>query len=164
MTLARALFIPLLLCLLYPLAVFSQAAPTVSMPKDPLAVMSLARDKNGLDSPDVRPWHIRGTYTFFDENGKPEDTGVYEEWWVSARKYKRSFTSPKFTQVEYATESGLFREGSQDWPSGYRMLLRSALIEPFPNDEILKGFKLEQHIVSLGKGKFDCVTLKYPLR
>jgi hypothetical protein len=143
--------------------VFPQATPAVSMPKDPFDVLFLAREKNGLDSPDVRPWHIRGTYTFYGTNGKPEDTGVYEEWWVSSRRYKRSFTSPKFVQVEYATESGLFREGSQDWPSGYRLLLRSNLIEPMPSEDILRGFKLEQHIVSLGKGKFDCVTLKEPL-
>jgi hypothetical protein len=27
-----------------------------------------------------------GTYTFFDSDGNPKDSGVYEEWWFSDQK------------------------------------------------------------------------------
>src|SRR5215471_14974129 len=100
------------------------------MPSDPAALMSLAREKNGLSSSDVQPWHIRGTYTFFDNDGTPYDTGVYEEWWFSDQKYKRSYIGSKIKQVDYATRTGLYREGYQDWLGSNELSLRSALIDP----------------------------------
>jgi TonB family protein len=133
------------------------------MPTDPTALMSLAREKNGLDSLDVQPWHIRGTYTFFDNDGNPQDSGVYEEWWFSEKKYKRSYVSAKFNQVDYATGTGLYREGSQEWPGFNVMSLRTALIEPLLYDNTLKEFKLEQHTEAAGKAKINCVTLHYAL-
>ena len=133
------------------------------MPGDPTALISLAREKNGLNSSDVQPWHIRGTYTFFDNDGKPMNTGVYEEWWFSEQKYKRSYADAKFKQVDYATGTGLYREGSQDWPGFNELSLRSSLIDPLPDDGTLKEFKLEQHAEPVGKSNINCVTLHYPL-
>jgi hypothetical protein len=154
----------LFLGLVSPIPLLAQAAPTTPLPNDPVALMSLAHEKNGLNSPDVQPWHIRGSYTFFDKDGKSEDTGVYEEWWVSPKKYKRSYTSTKFKQVEYATGSGLYREGSQDWPGANEMLIRSNLIEPLPGDDVLKEFTPEEQPESIGNVKLNCVVLEYPLR
>jgi Gram-negative bacterial TonB protein C-terminal len=163
MTLLLARFLVLCLCLMSPLVLFSQPAPSQPVPSDPATLMSLAREKNGLNSSDVQPWHIRGTYTLFDIDGKPQNSGVYEEWWFSEQKYKRSYTSAQFKQVDYATGTALYREGSQDWPGFYEVSLRSDLIEPLPEDSTLKEFKLEQHTESVGKGKINCVTLRYPM-
>ena len=124
--------------------------------------MSLGLAKNGLNSADVRPWHIHGSYSLFSKDGKAEDSGVYEEWWVSATRYKRTFTSQHLTQTEYATGAGLFREGSQDW-LGSEIVLRSSLIEPLP--EITSGeFTFKQHTESEGKSNLACVSLTYPMR
>ena len=164
MTLPRTRLLSLSLCLISPLTLLSQTVPPAPLPSDPVVLMSLARERNGLNSPDVHPWHIRGTYTTFDTNGKVDDTGVYEEWWVSPAKYKRSYTGTKFKQVDYATGNGLCREGTQDWPSSKEMLLRSNLIEPLPDDDALKEFKPQLHGISIGKAKLSCVKLSYPLR
>ena len=43
-------------------------------------------------------------------------------------------------------------------------MLRTSLIQPLLENELLKEFKLKQHNESIEKGKFDCVTLDYPLR
>jgi hypothetical protein len=144
--------------------VLCKAAQEGSLPKDPAALFALAREKNGLESSDVRPWHIRGSYTFYDIKSNVGDKGVYEEWWVSAARYKRSFTGQKFTQTEYATGGRLLRTGSQDWPSSNEMLLRSSLIEPLLYDSILKEFILKRHTKSIGKYKLDCVFFTYPVR
>jgi TonB family protein len=162
MTLLRACFLAFCLYLMSPLMLFSQAERSQLIPADPATLMSLAREKNGLSSSDVQPWHIRGTYTFFDNDGKAQDTGVYEEWWFSEKKYKRSYADAKFKQVDYATGTGLYREGSQDWPGFNGLSLRSSLIEPLPDDSTLLDFKLEQHAEQVGKGKINCVTLRYP--
>ena len=144
------------------LDVFCQTPTVGSLPKDPVVLMSLGLEKNGLNSADVRPWHIRGSYTLYNKDGKAEDNGVYEEWWVSATKYKRTFTSQHLTQTEYATGAGLFRDGSQDW-LGSEIALRSSLIEPLP--AITPGeFTFKQHTESEGKSKLTCVSLTYPMR
>jgi len=142
----------------------SQDVPTVPMPKDPAALLSLGHDKNGLNSSDVKPWHIRGNYTFYDSDGKVEDKGVYEEWWISEKQYKRSFSGTKFAQAEFATGDGLFRTGSQAMPSASAMMLRTNLIQPLLENDLLKEFKLKQHNESIKREKYDCVTLNYPLR
>lgn len=71
------------------------------MPKDPNALMQLAARVNGLGSPDMKPWHLKANYQTFDADGKPKDQGTFEEWWASPEKYKISYTSPSFNQVEY---------------------------------------------------------------
>jgi len=154
-------FLVVFLCVWAPGPVLCKAAQEGSLPKDPAALFALACEKNGLESSDVQPWHIRGSYTFYDIKGNVEDKGVYEEWWVSAGRYKRSFTGQKFTQTEYATGGRLLRTGSQDWPSANVMLLRSSLIEPLLYDPILKEFTLKWHKKSFGKDKLDCVVFTY---
>lgn len=123
--------------------------------------MSLALEKNGLNSFDVRPWHIRGNYTIYDIDGKVDDKGVYEEWWVSPTRYKRSFTGYQLTQTDYATGTGLFRDGLMEWTDA-QVSMREHLIEPVP--EIPSGeFKLKERSISVGNVKLGCVELKFPL-
>jgi TonB family protein len=158
----RLLSAPLLFCsLVCSLPLLAQTAPATPLPSDPSGLMLLAHDKNGLSSPDLQPWHIRGSYTFFDKDGKAEDTGVYEEWWMSPKKYKRSYQSTKFKQVEYATGSGLFREGAQEWPGENELLMRQNLIDPLPGGDLLKEFTLEQVPEAIGGVKLNCVILEY---
>lgn len=151
-------------CLSAPLTVLAQTAPPAPISTDPIALMSLAREKNGLTSVDVHPWHIRGSYTTFDDKGKIDDTGVYEEWWFSPSKYKRSYTGTKFNQTDYATGAELYRVGEQHWPIAYAAHLRSDLIEPLPADDTLKEFTPQLRATSFGKAKLSCVKLTYPLR
>jgi TonB family protein len=127
-----------------------------------MALMALAHDKNGLVGSDIKPWHIHGTYRSFDAKGKPENEGTYEEWWVSATKYKRSFTNPKSTQTDYATGTTFLRDGSQEWPIGFEPLLRASLIEPLPEVSQLNGFTLQAQ--GFGKPSIECVSLTYPVR
>ena len=141
----------------------AQAAPT-SLPQDPSILMALAHDKNGLVGPNIMPWHIHGTYRSFDKKGKPEYEGTYEEWWISDAKFKLSFTNPRFTQTDYANGALLLRDGSQEWQSGYELLLRASLLEPLPDVSQLKGFTLQHLSRAAGKDSIDCVALTYPLR
>jgi hypothetical protein len=90
------------------LHIVAQNAPG-ALPQDPMALMTLAHDKNGLVGSEIKPWHIRGTYRSFDTKGKPEYEGTYEEWWVNATNYKLSFTNPKSTQKDFATGAVLLR-------------------------------------------------------
>lgn len=129
----------LFLCLISSVVLSSQTLSPAPQRDDSQAFLSSARRVNGLDSDNVQPWHVRGTYKLFNKDGKVDDTGVYEEWWWSDINYKRSYTSSKFTQVEYAISKGLFRDGSQDWLGADTMMLRSSLIQPLLKEDELKG-------------------------
>jgi TonB family protein len=127
-------------------------------------LMSIAHDKNGLVGSDIRPWHIRATYRSFDMKGKPDYEGTYEEWWVSATKYKLSFTNPKSTQTDYATGTALLRDGFQEWQGGLELLLRASLIAPLPDVSQLNGFTLQRAAQAVGQSSIQCVALTYPVR
>jgi TonB family protein len=143
--------------------VIAQATSSV-LPQDPMALMALAHDKDGLVGSDIKPWHIRGTYRSFDTKGKPDYEGTYEEWWVNATKYKLSFTNPKSTQTDYATGTVLLRDGSQEWQSGIELLLRASLLEPLPDVSQLNGFTLRRWTQAVGQSSIECVGLTYPVR
>jgi TonB family protein len=125
--------------------------------------MSISHEKNGLTGNDIQPWHVHGTYRSY-KDGNLEYEGTYEEWWISPSQYKVSFTSPKFTQTDYAIGTALLRDGAQDWPNGAELLLRESLTDPLPDPAELKGFELRRSEQRVGKGKSDCLSLAYPLR
>src|SRR5467141_3375098 len=45
---------------------------------------------NGLQSTDLRPWHIVVTYDQFDEDGDNVHSGVYEEYWAGRKSTNAS--------------------------------------------------------------------------
>jgi TonB family protein len=141
---------------------FSQApAP---LPSDPAALMELAHNKNGLAGPGIRPWHVHGTFRSYDEKGKSENEGIYEEWWLSPSRYKRSFSSSSLTQTDIADGTDLFRDGQQDWPHGDEIALRERLINPVLSDDALKPYTLQERTQPAGSSKAVCVLMLYPVR
>jgi TonB family protein len=133
------------------------------LPQDPLALMTLAHEKNGLIGADVKPWHMHGTYHSY-KDGKLDYEGTYEEWWISPTKYKISFINPKQVQTDYATGDALLRDGTQEWLSGPELLLRGSFAEPLPDPAQLKDFTLVRSEQKVGKGKIECVSFTYPVR
>lgn len=150
-------------CAIASAAVACAQNPPSALPQDPLALMKLAHQKNGLTGPDITPWHVHGTYRSY-KNGKPEYAGTYEEWWISPTQYKVSFVSPKHVQTDYATGTALLREGEQDWLGGPELFLRFSLVDPLPAPSELKPFTLHRSSLSVGQAKLACVELKYKVK
>lgn len=86
----------------------------LALPSDPKELLQLAAKTNGLAGDDLKPWHLKASYTLFDWDGKQADEGIYEEFWAGPEKSKRIITSANFTQTEYTTAKGIFRTGSRD--------------------------------------------------
>jgi hypothetical protein len=95
---------------------------------------------NGLDSADLQPWHIVVTYDQFDEDGDNVHSGVYEEYWADAKKYKRIYKSDNFNQTDYATDKGLYRRDDQHWPDKAQSQVRAEILAPFSYAATLEGF------------------------
>ena len=61
------------------------------------------------------PWHLKVSFRVLDDEGKPKDSGTYEEFWVSPGKYRQSYTSAGFSQTDYGTANGIMRIGEPKW-------------------------------------------------
>jgi TonB family protein len=109
------------------------AAADPVMPKDPNALMQLAARVNGLASPDMKPWHLKANYQTFDADGKPKDTGVFEEWWVGPEKYKRSYSSSNFNQTLYWNGGKGWITGDPGWPPPPQEMVKQYLVHPLPD-------------------------------
>jgi hypothetical protein len=132
---------------------------TVALPQDPATLLSVAYGKNGLTGPDVKPWHMHGTYHHFDSKGKAEYEGTYEEWWVSPTKYKLRFTSPNFSRTDYANGSSLLRDGTQELPPGPELLLRTSVIEPLIDPSLLRNSHCSSAPLKPAKFSFRACSL-----
>lgn len=86
---------------------------------------------NGLESPDLKPWHVVESYDQFDEDGDNIHSGVYEEYWAGPKKFKRIYKSDDFNQTDFATDKGLYRLGDQKWPSRTQLQVRAEVLVPF---------------------------------
>lgn len=131
-------------------------APPAAMPSDPAAFIAAAAPLNGLDDPNMKPWHIKVSYQTFDDPGKPGYTGTFEEWWAGPKKSKRVYTSPQFNQTTYVTETGTYRVGDQYGPPVAESLVRQKLVSPMPTDADAEGAKLRRTSDPASKAKLTC--------
>jgi hypothetical protein len=116
---------------------------------------------NGLESVGLQPWHIVVSYDQFDEDGDNIHSGVYEEYWAGAKKFKRSYKSDDFNQTDYATDKGLYRRGDQQWPSRTQLQVRAEMIAPFwYGATLVKGFHARNMERIFSGYKFECVTIE----
>jgi hypothetical protein len=115
---------------------------------------------NGLQSTDLLPWHIVVTYDQFDEDGDNVHSGVYEEYWIAAKKYKRIYKSDNFNQTDYATDKGLYRLGDQQWPDRTQSQIRAEVIAPFSYAATLQGFHGRNVEHTFSGYKLDCVLVE----
>ncbi len=115
---------------------------------------------NGLQSTDLQPWHIVVTYDQFDEDGDNVRSGVYEEYWAGAKKYKRIYKSDNLNETDYATEKGLYRLGDQQWPDRAQLQVRGEIVDPFSYAATLVGFHGRTVEQTFSGYQLQCVMLE----
>jgi len=138
--------------------------PTGTNLKDTTTLISLASKANGLEDDSLRPWHIKANYEEFDENGNSTGTGAFEEWWVGHDKWKRSYRSSRFTQIEYKTPDGhqfVKPAGAAPWPDS---LVALELIDDMPGSSEMEESTPELREQRFGKNKLSCVMFSQPLQ
>ena len=65
------------------------------MPSDPAALLELAKKKNGLRNVGSAPWHLKASYEVLDDTAGIEETGSFEEFWVSEKKNEYHLRQPQ---------------------------------------------------------------------
>jgi TonB family protein len=144
-------------------SIAASASPSIpTMPADPAAIMALGSKLNGLDGTEISPWHIKATYQEFDSKGKLSGSASYEEFRISDKSYKRTYTSPTFTQTDYATERGLYRSGNQDWPGREETQVQIYLTAPIPLELGVPDTALKKQDLAVGATHLRCVISKLP--
>ncbi len=127
------------------------------MPADPNALMLLAARVNGLASADMKPWHLKANYQTFDDDGKPKDQGVFEEWWAGPDKYKISYSSASFNQVQYQDGSATFMSGDAKWPQLGEFLVEQYLVHPLPSATVIEKGKYIAKDTKVGAVTLQCL-------
>jgi TonB family protein len=114
---------------------------------------------NNLDGGDAKPWHIKISYTLTTPDGKPATQGTFEEFWTAPSKYKRTFSSAAFNQVEYGTADGPRRTRTPDSPPSDLQAVVDEFLRPIPLDPTTVGAaKLQAQSLMLGSTKLLCIT------
>jgi TonB family protein len=94
-----------------PAAVPVKDAPSAAMPSDPKELMLLAAKTNGLTGDDVKPWHLKGSFTLLNGVGAATDDGTFEMFWVNSHQFNVVYKSKVLSLTEYGTKSGVLRAG-----------------------------------------------------
>lgn len=156
---ARWLLSPLLLTVLLVAAPPAQSAAPAPLPKDPMALMHLGWQQNGLHGSDLKPWHVRASWQIVDDKGKPEKQGTWEMWWAGPQDSKTEYESPTVHETTWSTPKGTFRQGngSSGWMAS---LIQSFILNPLPSGAELAKAKLEEHRVRDHSVQLQCVSAR----
>ena len=73
---------------------------------DPGALIRMAAPLYDYASPDMKPWHIRYHYRYFDENGQAGGEGTFDYWRSAEKGSKAAWTQGDQTRVEWHTSAG----------------------------------------------------------
>lgn len=136
----------------------SPAAVDPVMPKDAMKLMLLGWRVNGVEGVN-EPWHLKATYQTFDADGKPKDQGVYEEWWASAKKWKRSYTSVGFSQTRYGDGDKTSMTGDPGWIPFEDEIAVAFLRRPLAGKEEIKYLFLTPGDRTIGGVVLHCILV-----
>jgi hypothetical protein len=132
------------------------------MPNDAKALMELAPQVNGLNTPGMKPWHVKLSYRAFDNKGKTKDQGTFEEWWAAPDQDKRAYESSTFKATEFVTKTGTYRSGSSSIPPLADYFVRGRLINPLPDLKNIAAAELRERNNLPSERGMRCVELAIP--
>ena len=131
---------------------------------DLIEQMNALETSTSLDSPDLKPWHLRATYDILDSAGKSTDHGTIEEWWAGPELWKLSFRGTDYVDIELQNADDRFHsEEPRSAPTLVRDVLRQ-IIHPAPTVSEIKQATLESQTVPFGPVKLGCVMVGRPVK
>lgn len=121
------------------------------------ALLEAASKANGLAGDDVKPWHLKGTYTVVD--GKKPETASIEEWSAARHRWRISYVGKILTStvwsVSRAHELKAKKDQLIDWEPVTDPISAAAMIKP--------DYELDLMHLNLSV-PLDCVSVVHPER
>lgn len=135
--------------------------PDAFQPHNPRDYFDLSAPMYNLNDAAQKPWHLKASYTIYDESSNPKTQGTYEHWWASPQLYRNSWERPGATHDAWRTVDGKHHYRGQGTLDYFEYALQSALLTPLPDDRDLdpSKFRLDQQTVTLGGIKLPCVMV-----
>lgn len=122
-----------------------------------------AAEGSSLDSPALKPWHMKLNVQMYDSLGNPSEQGMVEEWWTPTRD-KRAYTTPSYTATEIRNDKGLYRTAEKPLPPYLLDSVRDGVVHPMATAGEIDGARPELKVESLGSVKLDCIILNQPIK
>jgi TonB family protein len=145
------------------LAGFGQTAATSQpgLPQDPRAILATAAPFYDFNDPTLKPFHIKATYQLYDVNGKPEEQGRWEYWYVSSKEYRSSWVRADAARTEWHTANGaLYRKETGKALKYFERNITVSIFHPLPAEALLNSGRLhlETQNVQVGSQTMPCVV------
>jgi TonB family protein len=137
------------------------AAPPQGLPADPRAILDAAAPFYDFSDPSLKPLHIKATYQLYDENGKPEEKGMWEYWHISATEYRSSWTRGDAARTDWRTADGaLYRKENGKPLKYFERNIADSVFYPLPSKEMLDSgrYRLDVQNVPVGGQTMPCVV------
>lgn len=137
------------------------AKPDSDFPPDPRAILDAAAPLYSLSSPEVKPWHLKATYRFYNTEGKPAEQGTWEHWWASPKVYRDSWTRAGLEYSEWSTANGdVYSKGTGSPLRYFERTIEGLVLSPLPERVLLDPgkVKLELRMLPPRKPELACVV------
>ena len=129
---------------------------------DAKALLLEAAQRNGLAREGMKPWHLKVSFTSYDENGKDAEQGTIEEFWEGPTRYKVVRTNASGSQTDYGTDTGIFRSGRQDSLPRIYTEVSEGFIAPI-SVKYVQGLpssaSVEMQKLQVGQSNLRCLTV-----
>ena len=101
-------------------------------PHNPRDYFDLSAPMYNLNDAAQKPWHLKASYTIYDESSNPKTQGTYEHWWASPQLYRNSWERPGATHDVWRTIDGKHRYRGQGMLDYFEYALQSAFYRRCP--------------------------------
>jgi TonB family protein len=141
---------------------FGQTAADLKpgLSKDPRTVLDAAMPFYNFSSPDLKPWHLKATYQFYDQKGNPSEHGTWEYWWASPKVHRSSWVRAGAENSEWSTaDEAVYRKQIGGPLRYFERTINETLLSPLPGRGPLDSgrMKLDLKMLPAGKPEFACV-------
>lgn len=135
---------------------FSQTAvgSDARLPNDPRAILSAALPFYDFSSPELKSWHLKATYQFYNLKGKPTEQGTWEYWWASPKVHRSSWTRAGAEYTTWSTgEGAVYRKGTEGHLRYFETTIDNTLLSPLPGRVLLESAKMKLDLKMLPPDK-----------
>lgn len=126
---------------------------------DLTARLDRAAEQTSLYQPTLKPWHLRVSFTVYDDDGKNPISGLMEEWWAGEGQDRITFTSPAFNGTFLQAAGGRYYSPESKSEPFSLEALHDAIVRPLPAPINTDGAVPTLDKVAFGKVSLDCITL-----
>lgn len=152
--------IALPLVILLPALSQTPANTGMAQPKDPKEILTAAARFYDFASPELKPWHLKVRYQFYDLKGNPAEQGTWEYWWASPKVHRSSWTRTSAEHTEWSTAEGVYYRKDAGNPLRYfERTIEASFFFPLPESKVAdsSGSKLELKMLPAQKPDLACV-------